>query len=186
MKFLKECIPIKVRIIGPCGSGKSYIAKALSKKYEIDYYELDNLVWDRSADNLRYPVEVRDAKLFEILNKESWIVEGAHYKWGQESFKKADIIFIINPNKYIRDLRVIRRFIKTRIGIEQWNYKQSLKNLYQMIFVWNRGYDNDGINQIIQLTNEYSHKRIFIKNNEDILKYTQQRLLAIQKSKDIT
>ncbi|SDO79027.1 hypothetical protein SAMN04487897_12260 [Paenibacillus sp. yr247] len=48
---------------------------------------------------------------------------------------KADFIFIIKPNKLVRDFRVTWRFIKTRMGIEEWNYKQSLKNLYQMLFI---------------------------------------------------
>lgn len=165
---------IKIRIIGACGSGKSYIAKLLSEKYDINYYELDNLVWDRSADQLRYPIEIRDSKLVEILRKESWIVEGVHYKWGQESFEKADYIFILKPNRMVRDSRVIRRFILTRMGIEQWNYKQSIKNLYEMLFIWNRGYDKDAIHRIMELTNKYAAKRIIIKDNQEILRYLQE------------
>ncbi|WP_019639172.1 AAA family ATPase [Paenibacillus fonticola] len=161
---------IKIRIIGACGSGKSYIAKELSKNYGINYYELDNLVWDRSAENLRYPIEVRDSMLDAIIHKESWIVEGAHYKWGQESFRKADLIFILQPNRFIRDLRVIQRFIKTRIGLEEWNYKQSVKNLYQMLFIWNRSYDREGMNQVLEITDEFAEKRIIIKNNQEIIK----------------
>lgn len=165
---------IKIRIIGACGSGKSYIAKLLSEKYDINYYELDNLVWDRSADQLRYPIEIRDSKLVEILRKESWIVEGVHYKWGQESFEKADYIFILKPNRMVRDSRVIRRFILTRMGIEQWNYKQSIKNLYEMLFIWNRGYDKDAIHRIMELTNKYAAKRIIIKDNQEILRFLQE------------
>jgi hypothetical protein len=45
-----------------------------------------------------------------VVNTESWIIEGVHHKWGQESFKKAELIFIIQPNKLLRDYRVIKRF----------------------------------------------------------------------------
>lgn len=175
---MEEWVPIKIRIIGACGSGKSFIAKELSKKYNIAYFELDNLVWDRSAENLRFPVEVRDSKLAEILDMESWIVEGAHYKWGTESFEKADIILILKPNKLIRDYRVVRRFFRTRVGLEKWNYKQSYKNLYQMIFEWNRGYDREGISRIFELTDEFADKRIIIKNNQEIEVHIEERLSA--------
>jgi adenylate kinase family enzyme len=167
---------MRIRIIGACGSGKSYIARELSRKYGVAYYETDNLVWDRSAENLRFSVEARDSQLEEILGKPSWILEGAHYKWGQESFKKADLIVILKPNKVVRDLRVIRRFIKTRLGFEQANYKQSFKNLYVMIFEWNRGYDQEAIHRIIELTDTFSDKRVIVNNNKKLEPIIQERL----------
>ncbi|MDT3429260.1 adenylate kinase family enzyme [Paenibacillus forsythiae] len=169
---------MKIRIIGACGSGKSYIAKKLSDKYGINHYEMDNLVWDRSAVNLRFPIEVRNSMLDEIIHKENWILEGTHYKWGQESFRKADLIFILQPNRYIRNLRVIQRFIKTRMGIEQWNYKQSVKNLYQMLLIYNRGYDQESIQQILEITNKYEDKRIITRNKQEILEHVEGYLLA--------
>ena len=36
----------KIYIIGPVGSGKTTLARFLSNKYHIDYYELDKVVFD--------------------------------------------------------------------------------------------------------------------------------------------
>lgn len=168
--------PMKIRIIGACGSGKSHLARRLSKKSGTECYETDNLVWDRSAENLRYSVVERDAQLAEILDQPSWILEGAHYKWGEESFNMADVIIILTPNKLIRDCRVIARFIKTRLGLEQANYKQSFKNLVEMIFVWNRGYDQEGIHRILELTNHLSYKRVIVKNKKELETVIQKHL----------
>ncbi|MEK5439246.1 MULTISPECIES: hypothetical protein [Paenibacillus] len=170
---------MRIRIIGACGSGKSYIARELSKKYGVNYYETDNLVWDRNGENLRYSVEERDAQLKEILDKPSWILEGVHYKWGQESFGKADLIVILRPNRVFRDLRVITRFIKTRLGFEQANYKQSFKNLYVMIFEWNRGYDQEAIHRIIELTNNFSDRRVILKNNKELETTIEERIIRM-------
>ncbi|WP_234405600.1 hypothetical protein [Paenibacillus sp. IHBB 10380] len=150
----------------------------MSKKYEIKYYETDNFVWDRTLENTRYPVEVRDAKLNEIVTTEAWIIEGIHHKWGIESFKQADLMFLIKSNKYVRDFRIIKRFVRTRVGLEQWNYKQSFKNLYEMLFIWNKGFDKDSIQEIMELTEEYSEKRIIVKDNKEIMKYIQDYLNA--------
>jgi adenylate kinase family enzyme len=169
---------LKIRIIGSCGSGKSFIAKQLSQKYGIPYYELDNIVWDRSEDALKYPEEVRDAKLGEVLNGASWIVEGVHYKWGQDTFKEADFIFVLRPNRLARDSRVIWRFLKVRFGLETWNYKQTFRNLLQMIFEWNRGYDREGIQQVLNLTDVHAEKRFIVKRNQEILKILGQRTEA--------
>jgi adenylate kinase family enzyme len=180
----KGAIHIKIRIIGACGSGKSYIAKELSKKYKIKCFETDNFVWDRTLENCKYPIEVRDKKLNEVVMTEAWIIEGVHYKWGIESFEQADLIFIIIPNKYVRNLRVIQRFIKTRLGFEQWNYKQSFKNLYEMLFIWNKGFDKENIKEILELTEGNSEKRIIVQDNKEIMGYVQDYLNA-KKGNDI-
>jgi adenylate kinase family enzyme len=176
---------IKIRIIGPCGSGKSYIAREISKKYGINYFELDNLVWNRNVENLKNSAHVRGSMLNEILEQDSWIIEGVHYKWGFESFRGSDLIFVIKPNQLVSQYRAVRRFIRTRLGLEQWNYKQSLKNLWIMLFDWNKGYYKHGFKNILDLTAEFAEKRIIIGDNREILKNIQERLV-IQEGNDIT
>ena len=63
---------------------------------------------------------------------------------------------------------MVRRFFRTRVGLEKWNYKQSLKNLYVMIFEWNRGYDQEGFRTILELTDEFADKRIINSNTKKI------------------
>lgn len=162
---------IRIRIIGGCGSGKSFIARELSERYGIPYYETDNFVWERGPADSRRSPEARDACLLEAVARQEWIIEGVHYKWGIESFRAADLIFVITPNKYVRDLRVVQRFIKTNLGLEQRNYRQSLQNLYVMLFEWNRSFDREGLPMILELTEEFAAKRIVVTNNRDILTY---------------
>ena len=40
---------MKIHIIGGSGSGKTYLAENLSKKYGIRHYDLDDLQWDNDA-----------------------------------------------------------------------------------------------------------------------------------------
>lgn len=149
----------------------------MSKKYGVTHYELDNLVWDRSKPYQKYPTEIRDSKLNEIIHKESWIIEGVHHKWGQESFEYADMIYVICPNKFQRDYRVIKRFIRTRLGLEQWNYKQTYKNLYQMLFVWNRTFNKENLSDIMEITEQYAGKRIIVTRNKQILEFITDALV---------
>ncbi|QSF45939.1 P-loop NTPase family protein [Paenibacillus tianjinensis] len=165
---------IRIRIIGGCGSGKSFIARELSERYGIPYFETDNFVWERGPEDSRRSPEARDARLLEAVASKEWIIEGVHYKWGIESFRAADLIFVITPNKYVRDLRVVQRFLKTNLGLEQRNYRQSLKNLYVMLFEWNRDFDREGLPKILELTEEFAVKRMVVKKNRDILKIVGQ------------
>lgn len=164
---------MKIRIVGPCGSGKSTVARKLSHTYEIPYYELDNLIWDRSETGKKYPREVRDASLQRILERHSWIVEGVHTHWALETFRDADLIFILEPHVLVRDYRIIRRFIRSRTGIEEWNYVQSFANLYKMIVEWNHGYRGK---DILSKTEEYAAKRIMTADNETICRMVDEYL----------
>lgn len=162
---------IRIRIIGSCGSGKSYLAKEISKMLEVPYYELDNMIWDRSVDNQRFPQEIRDAELHRIVGLESWIIEGVQFEWTSESFEKADLIYILNPSVYLRDYRIVRRFIRSRTGIERWNYKQSVKNLMKMLIKWNHGYNLD---EVLEITNSYSNKRFQMTSAREVLQHVQE------------
>ena len=42
---------MRVRIIGGIGSGKTYLAKRLSRKFSIPHVCLDDIFWDDNLDN---------------------------------------------------------------------------------------------------------------------------------------
>ncbi|THF84697.1 P-loop NTPase family protein [Cohnella fermenti] len=158
---------MRIRIIGSCGSGKSTLAKQLSGHYGIPYYEIDNVIWDRSEDGLKYPEQVRDATFQAILDSESWIVEGVQYKeWTLTSIAIADFVFVLNPHVYVRDYRIVKRFILSRTGIRPWNYKQSLSNLRKMLVEWNHRYD---VQQVIDLVKQYRQTPHIVRSRRDVM-----------------
>ena len=111
---------MKIHIIGCSGTGKTYLAKKLSNKYNIPHYDLDNIYWDNSSEKygLKTEFEKRDNLLQNIFEKDAWIVEGIYYKWLEQSFKDADIIYILDLPKYIYKFRIIKRFIKRKLKLE--------------------------------------------------------------------
>ena len=88
---------MKIHIIGCSGTGKTYLAKKLSNKYNIPHFDLDNIYWDNSSQKygIKTKVEKRDKLFQNILEKDDWIIEGIYYKWLEQSFKNADIIYIL-------------------------------------------------------------------------------------------
>ena len=54
---------MKIYIIGPCGSGKTTLAKKLAEKYNTKHYELDLLVFDDKNNHRKRKSEEID-KLF--------------------------------------------------------------------------------------------------------------------------
>lgn len=118
----------KIYIIGPVASGKTTLARKLSKKLNIKMYELDKIVWDDARGVKRSDEEI--VLLFaNILNKTSWIIEDVGRNKFREGIKVADIVYYIDLSKICLYKRVILRWIKQMLKIEDSNYKQSLKTL---------------------------------------------------------
>lgn len=155
----------KIYIIGPVGSGKSTFSKKLSKKYGINYYELDKVSWDDENGNIKRSEE-EALKLFnDILKNESWIIEDI----GREIFERgkveADIIYYIRLQKIKSYFRVTKRWIKQRIGKEPYNCPPTFKQLLYFISTVNSYYQKE--KSKLKGLEKYSDKLIFI-NNRDI------------------
>lgn len=162
-------LPQKIHIIGSVGSGKTTLARELSKIYQIPYYELDNVVWIRkeSGDIMRTD-QARTEYLQRIVQTDSWIIEGIHQEeWVIQSFQQADcIIFLDTPYK-IRIYRIVKRFMKQKIGIEKAHYQPTFSIFFKM-FRWNKRFELKG-------------KPKFFKQQGDVL----DKLLVVQHKKDL-
>lgn len=140
-------MPYRIHIIGSVGSGKTTLAKTLSNKYNIQYYELDNVVWERQpSGDIRRTDEDRDARLDQIVSTKKWIIEGAHSQpWVSKSIQNADLIIFLDTPYFVRIRRIIKRFVRQIIGVELANYKPSF-NILKAMFRWNRKFERK-INQ---------------------------------------
>lgn len=125
---------MKIHIIGCSGTSKTYLAKKLSNKYNIPHFDLDNIYWDNSSQKygIKTKVEKRDKLFQNILEKDDLIIEGIYYKWLEQSFKNADIIYILDLPKYIYKFRIIKKFIKRKLKLETVK-KETLKSLLDLV-----------------------------------------------------
>jgi len=117
----------RIHIIGGPGSGKSYIAGIISEKYSIPVLDLDTIFWDNRSSQygVRADPEDRDKALNSFLDQNSWIVEGVYYAWLGSSFQKADLIVSLGSSVWHRDVRIIKRFLKRKLGLMSSRKKRS-------------------------------------------------------------
>jgi adenylate kinase family enzyme len=164
-------VPGKIHIIGSTGSGKTYLAMQLSARYNIPYYELDDAMWSRSVNTPgKNPPEVWDRLLHDMIGQDAWIVEGVYHLWTSQSFSQADRIVFLTPHVYLRDLRIISRFMKQRTGLEPSNYKQSVKGLWKML-KWNHKFERITKKEIMDYLKPYKNKLILMKSNKQPLNW---------------
>lgn len=154
----------KIYIIGPVGSGKTTLSKKLSKKYGITRYELDKVSWDDENGNVKRTDE-EALKLFDaILNNEFWIIEDV----GRTKFKKgreqADIIYYIKFSKLKSYYRVTKRWIKQRIGIEEYNHPPTFKQLLYFLSIVKSYYKEE--NNKLKELEKFQNKLVFLNNKK--------------------
>ena len=167
---------MKIHIIGCSGMGKTYLAKKLSNKYNIPHYDLDNIYWDNSSQKygIKTEVEKRDKLLQKILEKDDWIIEGIYYKWLEQSFKDADIIYILDLPKYIYKFRIIKRFIKRKLKLEAGK-KETLKSLLDLL-KWTDEFQKEDMKEIIKILEKYKEKVYFVKSKNETKEILKRKL----------
>ena len=151
---------MKIHIIGGPGSGKTFLAGNLSRQLGIPHYDLDDLQWDQAAKaygTKRDPQE-RDALLKQILQQEDWITEGVYDSWCRQCFDQADRIYVLEVPRHIYRYRIIRRFLRRKLGLEAGK-KESLRSLAALL-TWADRYQRVKLPQIRKLLSPYSSKVI--------------------------
>ncbi|MFF2158535.1 DNA topology modulation protein FlaR [Paenibacillus chitinolyticus] len=156
----------RIHIIGSVGSGKTTLARRLSSEMGLPFYELDNVVWNRtSSGDVRKMDEERDACLTEIVDADSWITEGAHCSgWVGPCLERAELIILLDTEYFTRLRRIISRFVRQKTGRERANYKPTWTILWKM-FRWNHRFQREGRLEAMELLKPYEHKMLILKDN---------------------
>ena len=97
---------MKILIIGIVASGKTTLAKILSKQLNIKYYEIDSIVHDDKNNKVRSHEEQIEI-IKTIDNNRDWIIEGTLRKNLHFLLDLADKIIYLDIPLKIRKRRII-------------------------------------------------------------------------------
>lgn len=147
---------VKILIVGTVGTGKTTLAKKLSKEMNINYFEIDSIVHnDQKAGKKRTPEE-QEELIKKINQNDNWILEGVLRKNLYFLLEMADKIIYLNISKSKRNRRILIRFLKQKLKIEKANYTPSFRMLKQM-FKWSNDFEKNK-NDFEELIKEYKEK----------------------------
>ena len=172
---------MKIHIIGCSGSGKTYLANALSKKYNISHFDLDDIQWDNNAKEYgkKRTLDERKALLQEILyNNDEWIIEGVYYAWVHQCFDEADKIYVLDMPGYLYKSRIIMRSIKRKLGIQKGK-RETLKSVYNLL-KWTETFQNKNLKEIRSILDRYDDKVIWLSRKKDVEKIILSNLFLHQ------
>lgn len=143
---------VKILIIGGPGSGKTTFVKKLSHRLNIPCFELDDIFWDNTRGksfNQKRSEQERLSLLNTLFNQhQSWIIEGVYTKdWVHAVYEHADHIFYLDTNVYLRDWRILKRYLKRTTTCQGKKQNGSFLSLIKLLH-WNH---SDKKNRLIRL-----------------------------------
>lgn len=127
----------RIIIIGSPGSGKSTLSRDMTRKLNIPLYHLDALFWNPNWD--LKSSEERQAILFELVKKETWIIDGNYRDSLDIRIDAADTIVFLNRSRFLCVFRTLKRvaqnYNKNRIDMGEGCRERF--DLEFIKYVWN-------------------------------------------------
>ena len=103
----------KIYVLGPTGSGKSFLAKKLSEILKIKSYDMDDVRFIKKYTKSRSN-EKRKKLVDKILKNKKWIIDGRGTDWDRHAMNRADLIIQLKTPEYKRTYRIFKRYLKRR------------------------------------------------------------------------
>lgn len=158
---------MKIFIIGIVASGKTTLAKRLSKNIDVPWYELDSIVHHQTAEGRYKRTQGEQMEvILEIDKKGSWIFEGTDRESYHCLYEMADTIIFLDTPLWKRKIRIFIRFLKQKLGLEKCHYKPDIKML-KMMYKWTRDFENDRANFEAKLQ-MYNNKLVRLDGNKKL------------------
>ena len=159
---------MKLLITGPVASGKTTLSKILSDYYEIERFEIDEIVHDINNNDKKRSLK-EQTKMINQINKEnkSYIIEGVLRKDLDFILNLVDQIIFLDIDKKTISKRIKRRYIKQKLKIEKSSYKPT-KEMLNNMYKWNNDFDDK---DFLKRLYKYPKKLIIIKNKKELKKY---------------
>ncbi|MBS5130771.1 MAG: adenylate kinase [Lachnospiraceae bacterium] len=151
----------KIVVIGCPGAGKSTFARRLKEMTGLPLYYLDQ-IWHK-ADRTTVSKEEFDAKLREIIQQDSWIIDGNYLRTMECRLDACDTVFFLDY-----PLEICLEGAKARIGTVREDMPWVETEFDEEFRQWILDFPKDQIPVIYELLKKYeTEKEIIVFKSRD-------------------
>lgn len=163
----------KVYVLGAPGSGKTFLAKKLSKILGIEHFDLDDIYWEKKY-SVKRTDEERERLLEKIIKRKKWIAEGVYVSWTKEVIKNSGLVIWLDSPTHVLMWRVFSRYCQK---------KESFKDMLALLNSIKEYKQNseDGYKQHIKLIESHEVNFVYIKSKEEVDNFLKNFLKKLNK-----
>ncbi len=161
----------KVIVIGSPGAGKSTFARCLRDKTGLPLYYLDQ-IWHK-PDKTNVTRDEFDKKLEEILNNDSWIIDGNYQRTLEVRLENCDTCFLLDY-----PLEVCLDGAKARVGKPREEMPWVEEEFDEEFREWIVNFPKNTLPKIYDLLEKHNDKNIVIfKSRKEATSYLESMKL---------
>ena len=161
----------RVIVIGSPGAGKSTFSRRLRDKTGLPLHYLD-MIW-HLPDRTNISEEDFDKKLAEILQTDSWIIDGNYGRTIEMRLQYCDTVFLLDY-----PLNVCLEGARSRVGVQREEIPWVEEELDEEFRQWIIDFPKTKLPQIYQLLEKYGEgKEIHIfRSRDDAEEYLEKNI----------
>lgn len=156
----------RIYIIGSVASGKSTLARRLSRRTGVRAYELDQVVYSRLPKKRKRTPAEQQALLDKIDAAGPWIIEGTYRRSCHCVLERAERIIFLDTPLAIRRRRILTRFLKQRLKLERCHYAPTFRMLRNM-YAFTRSFER-GRPELMAMLARYEDKVIVVSDPREL------------------
>lgn len=161
----------RIIIIGNGGSGKTWLAQELAKKFSYPVLHFDEVFWEPGGFNRKRDKELVEKEILDFAKKEQWIMEGVFGELVELALARIDLLVFLDMSwDYCEQGLQQRGYDKTSAH----SLKQA-KELFEKLLDWSKDYwkRTDKRSQIghSNLAKAVGDKAVVLKSREEVLSF---------------
>jgi adenylate kinase family enzyme len=163
----------KIMIVGSSGSGKSYVAKAISKITGYPLTHLDNEFWQ--PDWVKLPKAEWVEKQNQLVSKDQWIIDGNYDSTMEIRYKTSDLVILLDMNRIMCMYQAFKRHGTKRSDLPDYlDEKVDIEFIGFLKLIWL--YKKTGRNKVLSLHKAYPNTPFIVLKNRRAIKSFLQSL----------
>lgn len=103
----------RISVVGSTGSGKTHLARRLSRRLGIPLVELDRLK-QASLGAASHQHEAFTSAVMDAVSQDSWIIDGHYREIRQLVWEQADLVILLDYPLPLIIQRLLRRYLAKR------------------------------------------------------------------------
>ena len=148
----------KIIVIGPPGSGKTYLSNILGKCFNLLVIHLDEIYYQNDK-----PIKAKafDLIIDELLKQDKWIIDGHYFFNLHKRIEKCDSIYFLDLSREEVYQSLINR------NDDAWYKERGIKDFDN----WFNNYETNIRNEIYHLINNCNKKVTTFHSREEVNEY---------------